>query len=316
VSVVHRTLPAMDLELTPVQRRTLRELVDVGAGEPFDPAVESRLRERIEREAGPFEPATPLRLSKERLNDLARCQGLFSALVGGEGEAFRFGPRAARGSLVHKAIEIEVGSSHPVDAHELAGRAASRLGEDRQFAPYWAGLDQLDRDGLLMEAVRTLESFRASFPPMHEVRRHLVPVSEQWLEAGFAGGAVTILGKVDLMLNRPHPARSTRVLIDLKSGRAWPDHPEDMRLYALLYTLRYGVPPRRVATLFLESGNPQVEDVTEETLDRATDRVIGAIRTMAGMEAGADLELRAGRHCARCPRRDGCPAAAALELAG
>jgi len=303
----------MDLELTSVQRRTLHDLVDVGSGQPFDPGLEGRLRERIEREAGPFEPATPLRVSKERLNELARCQGLFSALIAGEGEPFRYGPRAARGSLVHKAIEIEVGSSHAVDAHELAGRAASRLGEDRQFGLYWGGLDQLDRDGLLMEAVRTLESFRASFPPWHEVRRRLVPVSEQWLEASFAGGAVTILGKVDLMLNRPDPTRSTRVLLDLKSGKAWPDHPEDMRLYALLYTLRYGVPPRRVATLFLESGNPQVEEVTEATLDRAADRVIGAIRTMSVLGAGVEPELRAGPQCGRCPRRDGCPAAAAAR---
>jgi hypothetical protein len=300
----------MDLELTPVQRRTLRDLVDVGSGQPFDPNLEGRLRERIEREAGPFAPSTPLRLSKERLNDLARCEGLFSALTGGEGEPFRYGLRAARGSLVHKAIEIEVGASHAVDPHELAGRAAARLQEDRQFGPYWSDLDQLDRDGLLMEAVRTLESFRASFPPLHEVRRVLVPVSEQWLEASFAGGAVTILGKVDLMLNRPDPTRSTRVLIDLKSGRAWPDHPEDMRLYALLYTLRYGVPPRRVATLFLESGHPQVEDVEEGTLDRAADRVIGAIRTMAELAHGQEPELRAGPYCGRCPRRDACPAAA------
>jgi CRISPR/Cas system-associated exonuclease Cas4 (RecB family) len=314
--VVLGTVPRMTLDLTSVQRRTLHDLVDVDGGALFDLQLESRLRERIEREVGPFAPPTPLRLSKERLNDLGRCQGLFSALVAGEGEPFRYGARSARGTLVHKAIELEVGSRTRFDPHELATGAAARLEDDRQFGAYWAQLDDLDRDGLLMEAVRTLESFRASFPPLHEVRRLLAPVSEHWLEASFASGSVTILGKVDLVLNRPDPVRATRVLIDLKSGRAWPDHPEDMRLYALLYTLRYGVPPFRVATLFLDSGQPQSETVTEETLEHAADRVIGAIRTMAVISEGPALQLRAGPHCRRCPRRPLCPTAAQAERGG
>ena len=115
---------------------------------------------------------------------------------------------------------------------------------------------------------------------------------------------------MDLVLNRPDPIRSTRVLIDLKTGRAWPDHPEDMRLYALLYTLRYGVAPFRVATLFLSSGVPQVELVTEEVLERAADRVAAAVRVAATLAAGGSPELRPGPHCGRCPRQEGCPALA------
>ena len=55
---------------------------------------------------------------------------------------------------------------------------------------------------------------------------------------------------------------------------AWPEHVEDMRLYALLFTLRFGVPPLRVASFFLRSGECQPEDVSEEMLVRAADRVI------------------------------------------
>ena len=39
-----------------------------------------------------------------------------------------------------------------------------------------------------------------------------------------------------------------------------------MRFYALLMTLRFGVPPYRVASLFLDSGEWQAEEVAEETL--------------------------------------------------
>ncbi len=303
----------MVLDLTPVQRRTLQDLVDVGEGAPFDPSLEARLRERIERGIVGFVPPKPVRLWKERLNDLARCEGLFGAAMAGEGEPFRYGPRAARGTLVHKAIEMEIGGSRVRDAHQVAARAAFGLEEDRQFGPYWDGLDEFDRDGLLMSAVQTLESFRASFPPVPEVWRSLAPVCEHWMEAGFAGGRVTVTGKVDLMLNRPQPNRATRVLVDLKSGRAWPDHPEDMRLYALLYTLRFGVPPFRVATLFLTSGQPQAELVTEEGLEHAAARVIGSVRAMAGLAGGRLPDLRPGPYCPWCPRKEACPALAKAE---
>src|SRR5205823_1165233 len=128
----------MSLELTPVQRRTLVELVDVGGGAAFDPALESRLRERIERGIAEAAPP-PLRLWKERLNDLARCEGLFAAALAGEMEPSRYGHWAARGTLVHRAIELEIGSSRPFDPHELARRAAVDLHEDRGFGPYWEG---------------------------------------------------------------------------------------------------------------------------------------------------------------------------------
>src|SRR5439155_19188613 len=109
--------------------------------------------------------ASPLRLSKERLNDLARCEGLFQAWLAGEWEPFRYGTKSARGTLVHKAIELEIGSRRVEETHELAERAASSLESDRQFAAFWSELDELDRDALLMGSVQVLESFRASFPP-------------------------------------------------------------------------------------------------------------------------------------------------------
>jgi hypothetical protein len=160
-----------------------------------------------------------------------------------------------------------------------------------------------------MLAINGLVQFRASFPPLRGLRRTLAPVSEQWLEATVAGGAVTVLGKVDLMLGPAQPRRATRILVDLKVGRARGEHPEDMRLYALLYTLRYGVPPLRVATFLLASGEWQAEEVGPEILERASDRVVQAVRAAASLATGASPELIPGPHCRRCPRREACPVA-------
>ena len=82
-----------------------------------------------------------------------------------------------------------------------------------------------------------------------------------------------------------------------------------MRFYALLIALRYGAPPYRVATLFLESGEWQAEDVTDETLGRAMDRVLAAARTALELRGGREPSLRPGPWCAWCPRATSCPAA-------
>jgi hypothetical protein len=128
-----------------------------------------------------------------------------------------------------------------------------------------------------------------------------------YVKVVLAGGRVILSGAPDLVLGR-----TRKLAIDFKSGRAWPEHPEDMRFYALLLLLRTGVPPYRVATFFLDSGEWQAEDVTEQTLERASDRVVAAARTAVELAAGRAPELRPGPYCARCPRSSGCPAAAGL----
>ena len=68
------------------------------------------------------------------------------------------------------------------------------------------------------------------------------------------------------------------------------------------------MPPYRVASLFLESGEWQAEDVVEATVVHAAERVIAAARAAAALVAARDPELSPGRHCAWCPRASTCPA--------
>src|SRR6185295_1303823 len=129
--------------------------------------------------------------------------------------------------------------------------------------------------------------------------------------AELLGGALILSGRIDLVLGAPdrlEPTRATRLAIDLKTGNAYPEYPEDLRYYALILTLRFGVPPYRVASLFLESGEWQAEDVGEEMLGRAVDRVIATARSASAMEGGRDPELTPGPWCGWCPRGDRCPA--------
>ncbi len=236
----------------------------------------------------------------------------------GEREPFAFSSRFASGRLVHKAIELEVAGREDRDPHALASAAAERLNEDEAFSAYWSGLDELRQDETLMEAAKTIELFRSTMPPLRRLRRELSPSTEWNVRVELLGGALVLSGTMDLVIGAPaaaEPGRATRLAIDLKTGKAWPEHAEDMRFYALLLTLRFGVPPYRVATLYLDSGEWQAEDVDRPMLDRAADRVVEAVRAASAADRGHPTPLRPGPYCTWCPRAATCPSSAAPTAA-
>jgi PD-(D/E)XK nuclease superfamily protein len=301
------------MELTDPQRRTLEQLI--GTGErPVAPAdLSQRLRDRIEEAVRGLELREQLWLGKDRLHDVARCEGLLASQLGGEGPPFAHSAKSAGGVLAHKAIEVDMAARETLDPQSAAQIAAERLvAREERFAEHWSALPPAERDDAVMEAARRLDLFRASFPPVRELRRQLAPVTELRLRAELLGGDLVLSGQIDLLLGLPdpsHPLSAQRLAIDLKTGSARAEFAEDMRLYALLLTLRYGVPPYRVASFFLEAGTWQAEDVTERTLDHAADRVISAARTAASLRAGRVPSLTPGVWCGWCPRLEVCPSA-------
>ena len=302
------------LDLTPSQRRTLERLIGTGERPVFPAEVVARVRDRLEEAARAFELPEALWLGKSNLSDLGRCPGLFDAVRAGERGPFRFSARFAAGRLAHKAVELEVAGREDRDPHLLVEQAADRLVEDDGFRAYWTELDAIRRDESLMEAAKTLELFRSTMPPLRRMRRELAPSTEWHVRAELLGGSLVLSGQLDLVLGSSvpaEPARATRLAIDLKTGRAWPEHAEDMRFYALLLALRFGVPPYRVATLYLDSGEWQAEDVDARVLERAADRVVEAIRAASASDAGRPLPLRPGPFCTWCPRAATCPESAA-----
>jgi PD-(D/E)XK nuclease superfamily len=300
------------MQLSEPQQRTLDQLI--GAERPVFPAdLAQRVRDRIEEAARGLELVDVLWLGKERLNDLDRCEGTFWSKLSGEAPPFAHNRSTALGVVQHRAIEVLAGARDDLDPHEIASIAATRTADrEERFAEYWRELAGPEQDDLLMEVARRTVLFEGSFPPLRELRRELAPTAEVPIKAELLGGSLVVSGKVDLMLGRPdrmQPLRATRLLIDLKTGGAYPEHAEDNRAYALVHTLRFGVPPYRVASFFLEGGTWQVEDVHEELLFHAADRVIAAARSAASLRGGREAGLTPGRWCAWCPRAQRCPVA-------
>jgi len=302
MSVGQGSVPGVDL--TDGQRRTLRELI--GTGDAADraplPGVAERVRSRIDAALEDVSLADPLWVSKSRMDELARCPGMLDASLRGERDGFAHTAQSAAGTLMHRAVQLDVAVERAADVRSVVERAAERLlDHDPGFAEHWNGLDALDRAERLAEAAASLAQFRELFPP---IPRGWQPVSEQSLRTRLAGGLVVLSGRLDLVLGRRQ-----RLLIDFKTGDARPAHADDMRFYALLCTLTFGRPPYRVASVFLQSMEWQAEDVTESTLDLAAHRVIETAVAAAGLLGGIDPELTGGPHCAWCPRVATCPAA-------
>ncbi len=301
------------MQLTDPQRRTLDGLIGRGERPTFPADLAQRLRDRIEGAARELELAEPLWLGKEKLNQHGRCEGQFQSVLAGEAPPFAHTARSAHGVLLHKAIEVEIGARDGLDPHEISHAAVGRVLErEERFAEYWNGLTPSDRDDALMEVVRRVTLFQGSFPPLKPLRRELSPISELRVRAELLGGDLVLSGQIDLVLGVPdrlEPNRATRLVVDLKTGSAYPEFAEDMRFYALVMTLRFGVPPYRAASLFLESGTWQAEDVTEEILQHAADRAIEAARAAAALSNGRIPELTPGVYCSWCPRSATCPVA-------
>jgi PD-(D/E)XK nuclease superfamily len=301
------------MQLTDPQRRTLQQLIGTGERPTFPSDLPQRLRDRIEEAVRGLDLSETLWIGKEKLNDLGRCEGTFLSKLSGEAPPFEHGRASAAGVLQHRAIEVVVGAREPLDPHTTVDLAVRRtVDKEERFAEYWRGISAPERDEIQMEVVRRTILFEASFPPLRELRRELAPATELPVRAELLGGSLVVSGKLDLLLGAPdrlEPMRATRLAIDLKTGGAYPAYAEDNRLYALILTLRFGVPPYRVASFFLESGTWQAEDVAEEMLVHAADRVIDAARAAAALRQGRDAVLTPGPWCAWCPRAQVCPAA-------
>ncbi len=172
------------------------------------------MRSRLEAGLSCLTLSGPLWLSKRRLEELAQCEGLLQAALAGEGEGFAHTAQTATGTLMHGAIQLDVAAERGVDVRTVVERAGARLIEqDPSFAPYWSGLDDLDRAERLADAAASL-ALREMFPP---ISRAWQPVSEQALKARVGGGMVVLSGRLDLVLGR-----RSHLLIDFKSGDARP----------------------------------------------------------------------------------------------
>ncbi len=124
------------------------------------------------------------------------------------------------------------------------------------------------------------------------------------MRALLAGGAVTVTGRLDVLLGGP-PTGRPGVVVEVKGGRWYDGMRADGHLYALLVALRDGVVPAAVVTVVAD-GTTHVEAIRPALVRHAAERLELALRAAAPLAAGEPPEARPGSHCAHCPARLGC----------
>jgi hypothetical protein len=294
-------------EFTPAQQDVIDLLGCALEDRPrFDPALRNELRDSLETQLGdlaldPGLERDPLWLTKYKLKEVHGCEAKFMA----DDQGFTPSAATARGTIAHKAIELTVNLPEDTPPLDLVAEAIERLCEADVWLSEWLrGCSEVEKAELRAEVNELVVKFQDCWPPLRPQWR---PVPESRLYADLCHGRVTLAGKVDLALGRAEGDRAGRVLVDLKTGRTAQVHREDLRFYALIETIRVGVPPRTIATHYLDSGTLSVEDVTVEVLDAAVARTVDGTRRIAELrDPDRPLIKRPGPPCGWCALADGC----------
>lgn len=304
----------MPLDLaTPAHERLVTDLLAWDAERPEgDPALRDRLRAELDTGLAPLAERVPpgerLFLGKSSLNALV-CDGRY---LDQRDSPFTWSVQLAGGKLAHRAIELDQAVRRGASPDDVVARAwheAVTLGDG--LADWLNGLDAIEASALRHTAEQRVTDFRDTWPVL-PAQAHLR--LEQRIDATFCDGRVLVRGTPDLTLGGVRDDRCRMLLVDLKTGRRNPlVERQDLRLYALLATLKYGLPPFRWATYYVSEGAWDVEDLDPDLLHGAVRRVVDAAGRAVELEFhrpdDADLRLTGGAWCRFCGRRPDCPAA-------
>jgi hypothetical protein len=269
---------------------------------------------------GGWTEAEPLRLAKGPVTWLVRCpRRAVAPPQGGTSDEL------VLGSIVDAAAKLAaLGARRPITASTalayldaLAETAAADHLEAIGSPAAGALLaDAEERVARLVAAWSSTPPDPSPAPPEPSApSASISPVSPEWwprveepARVRLAGGAVTVTGRLDVLLGGP-PTGRPGVVVEVKGGRWYDGMRADAHLYALLVGLRDGEAPARVVTLVAD-GTTQVEPIRPTLVLHAAERVELALRTAARLAAGEVAEARPGSHCGHCPVRAECPVAA------
>jgi CRISPR/Cas system-associated exonuclease Cas4 (RecB family) len=289
--------------LTPVQLKTLESLRRSSEPVVFDPDLVADIRTEMRVALDDFgerlQADQQVFVNKHAIATVLDCEE-FHVLP----DDFEWRPAIAKGQVAHRAIQLTLswrGEANPTD---LVDEAMARLiDEERGLGQWIATLSPADEADLRGQSVERVTKFMESFPPLDKRSNPMTESSVRWPNEG----PILLQGKVDLVMGRPRGAESSKVIIDLKTGRPSVRHRQDLGFYALLETLVRSVPPRKLATFYLDAAEAQTEDVSERLLRTAVRRTLDGINAIVELQSeGRPPIRRPGVTCRWCPLAESC----------
>jgi CRISPR/Cas system-associated exonuclease Cas4 (RecB family) len=289
--------------LTPTQLKTLEALRRAPEPVAFDPDLVTDIRTEMRIALDEFterlQPNQDLWVSKHKLATVLECEE--NHLIPDD---FEWKPSTAKGQVAHRAIQLTLSWRGEPNPSDLVDEAMARLADEERGIGAWiAALSPADEADLRGQSVERLTKFMECFPPLDKRSNPMTESSIRWPN----DGPIVLSGKVDLVMGRPRGDEASKVIIDLKTGRPNVRHRQDLGFYALLETLVRSVPPRKLATFYLDAAEAQAEDVSERLLRSAVRRTLDGIHRIIELQAeGRPPVRRAGVTCRWCPLADTC----------
>ena len=240
-----------------------------------------------------------LRLTKDRLTK-DRLTGALARGTHPVGD--EFGERSptiplACGALVDVLFRqlVTVGSiGDPMDD----GLAGLSVDEHRAGLVLWMNrLSAPDRAELRAEVERQTGGLLDRWPTFDPA---WLPRTQETLRVVLAGGAVELVGRVDLAVGAPATDEASVAFVEIKSGARRPEHRLDLHFYALIEALRRPAPPFAVATYYTRTGELDVDPVTEEHLVAAACRAGAGVRRLGEPVAGVEPDGQPRRSRPAC----------------
>lgn len=254
-----------------------------------------------------------LRISKHDLSSVHTCEAYFRA----EKDSFVWAARNAYGTVAHRALRLSVtlrDEPTPLDLVDMAIDAYVAEEQGSGLGPYLTGASRVELAELRAQANDMVVQFMECFPPL---RREWRPRTDTAVVVKLCDDRITLRGKPDLAFGQARGNEAGVLIVDLKTGWSYPHHFDDLRFYALLQTLKVGVPPYRVASYYLDSATFHHEDVTPATLEIAAGRAVDGIRKIARLlDLTAPAAISPGPTCRWCRLRDDCDGPSQLAAEG
>jgi hypothetical protein len=292
--------------LTPRQVRTLNNLISIGAERPFSKVglseelgslIQSGTESSIKKwtEKG-------LYFTKSQYMSMLKCEGAVKAYALSTPDS-KMPIQVIVGVVAHRAVQLTY--THPGKdmAEYIKQSIKGARSADKKIDEWFATASQSDQSDVIMQSTSKVTNFSDDWPRLEEAwsPRFEEPISSKF-------GNLTLSCRADLILGRPRAdLRQTMMLIDLKSGNLKPEHEEEASFYALVSTLRHGVPPWRSLIYSLASGEYSQPDVSEEMLFNTAKSVIETVNNYVEiMTEEREPLLLPSEQCRYCPISESC----------
>jgi hypothetical protein len=274
-----------------------------------DPARVDTLRARLDESVADGLSRLPegvvVRVTKGAVRQVLRCEaGHVARLAQSAGAAGPVPAPLLLGRLAdHLFALVTLGGGIGLDVVEDCLRAAEADGDGDPRADL-AALDPNEQATLRDELRSFGEALVARWPLLPS---GAWPRVQERIAVPIADGRVVLSGRLDLVLGGPRPDAAGGAVLDVKAGAMRLDDRQDAGFYALVESLRQGVPPAVSGSYYLRTGEADLDEVDDVFLEAAVRRTAAGAARLVALAGGAEPSATPNGLCRHCPAFDVCP---------